>query len=174
MAHSASVALGEVGQQSRFGFLFLMLENVSTFLLRLVLTLISLVSSVSSLSALIQLFSSNRFQASLDSFGYLAFCLLFLPLPCCYFSFVASFFCCLFVVYCAVGNGLLVPLSLTRLFAFYLMDVFHLHVSFSCYYFSRVDLRLYNSERRELSTGRVCFVKLWLSGPRSPQNSRRS
>ena len=78
MAHSASVALGEVGQQSRFGFLFLMLENVSTFLLRLVLTLISLVSSVSSLSALIQLFSSNRFQASLVSFGYLAFCLLFL------------------------------------------------------------------------------------------------
>ena len=92
MAHSASVALGEVGQQSRFGFLVLMLENVSTFLLRLVLTLISLVSPVSSLSALIQLFSSNRFQASLDSFGYLAFCLLFLPLPCCYFSFVASFF----------------------------------------------------------------------------------
>ena len=173
MAHSASVALGEVGQQSRFGFLFLMLENVSTFLLRLVLTLISLVSSVSSLSALIQLFSSNRFQASLDIFGYLAFCLLFLPLPCCYFSFVASFFY-LFIACCAVWNGLLVPLSLTRLLEFYLMDVFHLHVSFSCYYFSRVDLRLYNSERRELSTGRVCFVKLWLSGPRSPQNSRRS
>ena len=109
MAHSASVALGEVGQQSRFGVLVLMLENVSTFLLRLVLTLISLVSSVSLLSALIQLFSSNRFQASLVSFGYLAFCLLFLPFPCCYFSFVASFFC-LFIVYCAVGNGLLVPL----------------------------------------------------------------
>ena len=122
---------------------------------------------------LIQLFSSNRFQASLVSFGYLAFCLLFLPLPCCYFSFVASFFC-LFIACCAVWNGLLVPLSLTRLLVFYLMDVFHLHVSFSCYYFSRVDLRLYNSERRELSTGRVCFVKLWLSGPRSPQNSRRS
>ena len=47
---------------------------------------------------LIQLFSSNRFQASLVSFGYLAFCLLFLPLPCCYFSFVASFFICLLPV----------------------------------------------------------------------------
>ena len=109
-----------------------MLENVSTFLLRLVLTLISLVSSVSSLSALIQLFSSNRFQASLDSFGYLAFCLLFLPLPCCYFSFVASFFCCLFVVYCTVGNGLLVPLSLTA----YLRSI--LWMFFICMFLSRV------------------------------------
>ena len=98
MARSASVALGEVGQQSRFGIHVLLLENVSTFLLRLVLTLASLVSSVSSLSALIQLFSSNRFQASLVSFGYLAFCLLFLPLPCCYFSFsrvLFLFVCCL-------------------------------------------------------------------------------
>ena len=81
---------------------------------------------------LMQLFSSNRFQASLVSFGYLAFCLLFLPLPCCYFSFVASFFCCLFVVYCTVGNGLLVPLSLTA----YLRSI--LWMFFICMFLSRV------------------------------------
>ena len=52
MAHFVFVALGEVGKQSRFGVHVLLLENVSTFLLRLVLTLVSLVSSVSSLSAL--------------------------------------------------------------------------------------------------------------------------
>ena len=103
MAHFASVALGEVGKQSRFGVHVLLLKNVSTFLLRLVVTLVSLVSFVSSLSALIQLFSSNRFQARLVSFGYLAFCLLFLPLPCCYLFF---FFCrVLFLfVYCLLRS----------------------------------------------------------------------
>ena len=74
--------------QGRFRVHVLLLEYVSTFLLRLVSTLVSLVSSVRLLSAL---FSSSRFLASLVNFGYLAFCLLFLSLPCCYFSFVAPF-----------------------------------------------------------------------------------
>ena len=84
MARSASVALGEVGQQIRFCVHVLLLEYVSTFLLRLVPTSVSLVSSICSLSAL---FSSSRFPASLVSFGYLVFCLLFLPLTCVLFVF---------------------------------------------------------------------------------------
>ena len=89
----------------------LLLEFVSTFLFRLVPTLVSLVSSVCSLSAL---FLSSWFLARLVGFGYLAFTqrqtllgvfLLFLPLPCCLFHlfFVASF--CLFMAFYAVGTG---------------------------------------------------------------------
>lgn len=42
------------------------------------------------------------------------------------------------------------------------MGVFYLHGSFSCTDFSRVDLRLYHSERRELPRGRVFFVNAGL------------
>jgi len=75
----------------------LLLEFVSTFLLRLVSTLVWFVSTVCSLSALLL---SSRILASLVSFGYLAFtqrhtllgvCLLFLPLLCCLLSFVTYF-----------------------------------------------------------------------------------
>ena len=108
----------------------LLLEFVSTFLFRLVPTLVSRVSSVCSLSAL---FLSSWFLASLVGFGYLAFtqrqtflgvCWLFLPLPCCLFHlfFVASF---LFVYgLLAVGTGSLVPLFPTRLFACCIMALF--------------------------------------------------
>ena len=101
----------------------LLLEFVSTFLLRLVPTLLSFVSSVCSLSAL---FLSSTFQASLVSFGYLAFtqrhtllgvCWLFLPLP-------LSPPSCLFTAFYAVGTGSLVPLFPTRLFACCIMALF--------------------------------------------------
>ena len=94
MARSASVALGEVGQQIRFRVRVLLLEYVSTFLLRLVPTLVSLLSPVYSLSAL---FSSSRFPASLVSFGYLVFCLLFLQLTCVLFVCLSP--------HCADGIG---------------------------------------------------------------------
>ena len=56
--------------------------------------IVSLVSIVCSVSAL---FSSSRFPASLVSFGYLVFCLLFLPLTCVLFVCLSS--------HCAVGIG---------------------------------------------------------------------
>ena len=64
------------------------------FLVASVPTLVSLVSSVRSLSAL---FSSSRFPTSLVSFGYLVFCLLFLPLACVLFVCLSP--------HCAVGIG---------------------------------------------------------------------
>ena len=67
MARSASVALGEVGQRNWFHVKVLLLEYVSTFLLRLVPILVSHVSSVFSPPALLL---TTRFVASLVSFGY--------------------------------------------------------------------------------------------------------
>lgn len=109
----------------------LLLEFVSTFLFRLVPTLVSLVSSVCSLSAL---FLSSWFLASLVGFGYLAFTqrqtflgvfLLFLPLPCCLFHlFFLSLPFCLFMAFYAVGTGSVVPLFPTRLFACCIMALF--------------------------------------------------
>ena len=69
----------------------------------------------------------------------------------------------------AVGTGSLVPLFPTRLFACCIMGVVHMHVSFVCYCFSRVDMRLHKSERIGLTRGRVGFVYLCFSGPRSLQ-----
>ena len=150
----------------------LLLEFLSTFLFRLVPTLVSLVSSVCSLSAL---FLSSWFLAS---FGYLAFTqrqtflgvfLLFLPLPCCLFHlfFVASF---LFVYGLLRSWNWLISaiVSYPPICVLY-YGVVHMHVSFVCYCFSRVDLRLHNSERIGLPRGRVCFVYLCFSALRSLQ-----
>ena len=141
----------------------LLLEFVSTFLSRLVPALLSFVSSVCSLSPL---FLSSRFQASLVSFGYLAFtqrqtflgvCWLILPLPCClfYLFFVASF---LFVYGLLRSWNWLISaiVSYPPICVLY-YGVVHMHVSFVCYYFSRVDLRLHNSER----IGRTAWTNLF-------------
>ena len=66
MARSASVALGEVGQRNWFHVKVLLLEYVSTFLLRLVPILVSHVSTVFFTFC----FVFTRFVASLVSFGY--------------------------------------------------------------------------------------------------------
>ena len=153
----------------------LLLEFVSTFLFRLVPTLVSLVSSVCSLSAL---FLSSWFLASLVGFGYLAFTqrqtflgvfLLFLPLPCClfYLFFVASFL----LVYGLLRswNWLISAIVSYPPICVLYYGVVHMHVSFVCYCFSRVDLCLHNSERIGLPRGRVCFVYLCFSALRSLQ-----
>ena len=119
----------------------LLLEFLSTFLFRLVPTLVSLVSSVCSLSAL---FLSSWFLARLVGFGYLAFTqrqtllgvfLLFLPLPCCLFHlfFVASFLFVYGLLRSRNWLGSLVPLFPTRLFA---CSIIGLHVFLLCYCFS--------------------------------------
>ena len=144
------------------------------FFFRLVPTLVSLVCSVCSLSAL---FLSSWFLASLCRFrifsvyptAHLARCLLAISA----ITLLFIFFCRLLFVClspsCAFGTGSLVPLFPTRLFACCIMGVVHMHVSFVCYCFSRVDMRLHNSERIGLPSGRVCFVKLYFSGPGSLQ-----
>ena len=152
--------------QGRFRVHVLLLEYVSTFLLRLVPTLVSLVSFVRSLSAL---FSSSRFVASLVSLGYLScyFChylaiVFLLSRPFC--LFIASLRIWNWLISAMVSNPPICVLSYGR-------------CSFACFFlvllFFKGRFALLNSERRKLRRGRVSFAKLLLSGPRSLQSSRR-
>ena len=155
----------------------LLLEFVSAFLYRLVPTLVSLVSSVCSLSALLL---SSWFLASLVGFGYLAFtqrhtllgvCLLFLPLPCCLFYLFVCFF---FVTSFLFVYGLLRSWNwLISTIVSYppICVLYYGRCSFACFFcvllFFKGGYALTQLGAAGLPRGRVCFVYLCFSGPRS-------
>ena len=97
--HSRGKLLVRSGSEVSFVFTFYFWNMYQISCCVLAPTLVSLVSSACSLSAL---FSSSRFLASLVSFGYLAFCLLFVP---------SLFFCgvlfCLFITSLRSWNWLI-------------------------------------------------------------------
>ena len=172
IARSASKALSEVGLCSCFIVGICINFFVSSC------THLSFACFLRLFTFCLVFYLSSCFLDSLVGFGYLAFTqrqtflgvfLLFLPLPCClfYLFFVASF---LFVYGLLRSWNWLISaiVSYPPICVLY-YGVVHMHVSFVCYCFSRVDLRLHNSERILLPRGRVCFVYLCFSALRSLQ-----